>query len=57
MVNSKAFADALANAFQFDDWHDADGIEDLDDFSPYDDRNDLPIADDYSTDDSGYISW
>lgn len=34
-----------------------DGIEDLDDFGPYDECNDLPIADDYSTDDSGYISW
>lgn len=34
-----------------------DGLEDLDDFDPYDEHNDLPIADDYSTDDSDYISW
>lgn len=34
-----------------------DGIEDLDDFDPYDNCNNLPIADDYNTDDSSYISW
>jgi len=57
MVNGEAFVDTLANAFQFDDWYDADGIKDLDDFDPYDECNDLPIADDYSTDDSACISW